>query len=281
MEEIFEFRLSEKEAKSFLRSNEGKEVHEGVRLVSVHPSDKQLMQKLQLAHDNQKKVGRSLLFSWNVTRKYSTNEISKARVFKVKIKSVFDPAGEETGTVYDEPSACSLCGTGATQTSSLRIRVSAIPKKKDFARTITDEIVFSSRAVGVFRGAGIKGVEFDPVYNGVKTKVADERWYQPRFVSEPVEILPPTALGISPLDIDAAGKYQCVKGHYIGLNVISELTISEKDFCTADFAVTKQFVGIREGMLRPQRLILISAKARHLVIAERLSGLDFEVSYLA
>ena len=41
-----------------------------------------------------------------------------------------------------------------------------------------------------------------------------------------------------------------------------------------------QFLGARRGLLRPERLMLISPRLRRLIEEERLKGFEFEVAYL-
>jgi hypothetical protein len=45
-------------------------------------------------------------FGWRLTRAYEKQEVDEAQLFRPIISSVFEPAGEQCGTVYDESSAC-------------------------------------------------------------------------------------------------------------------------------------------------------------------------------
>jgi hypothetical protein len=51
--------------------------------------------------------------------------LSSAQLFQLKINKVFEPAGEECGTEYNEGTACPFCGTGADQVSPLFLLCSA------------------------------------------------------------------------------------------------------------------------------------------------------------
>jgi len=48
----------------------------------------------------------------------------------------------------------------------------------------------------------------------------------------------------------------------------------------SDIVASRQFIGVRRGLLRPERVILVSPKLRRLVAAERLTGCELEVAHL-
>ena len=63
----------------------------------------------------QRKYGDSFLYGWHVIREYNDEELNNAQLFHIRIKKTFEPAGKECGTVYDESTACKICGVGRTQ----------------------------------------------------------------------------------------------------------------------------------------------------------------------
>ena len=66
----------------------------------------------------------------------------------------------------------------------------------------------------------------------------------------------------------------------IGLNLLSELTVSpSKDFM--GIAFTQQFVGLRRGVLRPNRFLLVSPVFWQAYRASGMKGLDIEVAHYA
>ena len=73
---------------------------------------------------------------------------------------------------------------------------------------------------------------------------------------------------------------RCPQGDTIGLNRISELKIESQSWNGTDPVFTRQFIGHRLGVLRPERTLIVSPKVRELFIAEKLKGLKFEVAYL-
>ena len=69
--------------------------------------------------------------------------MEKASIFLLFIIPLFEPAGEECGTKYDEAFACAQCSSGAKQVTDLFLDCRRIPKKKDAAVTFAGEIVVS------------------------------------------------------------------------------------------------------------------------------------------
>jgi hypothetical protein len=104
-------------------------------------------------------------------------------------------------------------------------------------------------------------------------------WYQLVVTSAPVKIVPPTGIGKNPSDDDPEGAYRCPLGHVLGLNLISELSVSREDFHNrrTDVVQTRQGVG---WLSRPTRLLVVSPRFRELVETEKIRGFKFEVAYL-
>jgi hypothetical protein len=71
-----------------------------------------------------------------------------------------------------------------------------------------------------------------------------------------------------------------VAGDTAGLNLISELFVSQSDYQGADLAATRQFVGNRQGILRPEKLLLLSGRLHELLQKYGVKGYAVEVAHL-
>ncbi|HAV43538.1 TPA: hypothetical protein DCX15_05945 [bacterium] len=65
-----------------------------------------------------------------------------------------------------------------------------------------------------------------------------------------------------------------------GTDLISELTIDKNNWDGSDWAITKDFVGIRIGLLAPHHLIVISARLYHLLKKHNAKGFAVERVHL-
>lgn len=111
--------------------------------------------------DKQLKGG--FFHGWNITYKYTRAELAAGEMFHLRISAVFEPAGEECGTLYGGSDGCRICGGGFEQLNELRLDLRRVPKKKDIARTIADEWIVSERLADIMAKAGLTGYELHPV----------------------------------------------------------------------------------------------------------------------
>jgi hypothetical protein len=280
MKEIGEFRVVEEFAPQLFKAEEGQRLGDSVRKVAVDTSDSRFALIGRLQSKIRAQTNRSFFYGWILKRSYSASEIKNAACFHLLFKSTFEPAGEECGTTYDESTACPSCGAGAKQTSSLFLDVKRIPKSKDVCRTIAGEVVVSRRAAELFARHGITGAELRPVCTTGKSSVESKEWFQLSVQGPEAEISAPTRVGINPFDDDEKGECPCALGDLIGLNLLSEITIASASRGSADIICTRQFIGIRRGLLRPEQLILISPKLAMLIESEKLKGCGYEVAHL-
>lgn len=278
MREITEFRIDEEFAPMLFHNSEGKK--DMVRVVQLETSDPRYKEVGRLERELLESKDRPFFFSWNTKRKYTREELKQAGLFSLRITSVFEPPGEECGTVYDESTACPRCFSGATRTGPLRLDVKRIPSSRDFAKTIADEAVVSRRVVELIEKHQITGAEFTPVRKKGLVSEKSTDWFSIDFKSARAEIVAPTQAGNDPFDYDPKGEYRCPLGDLIGLNLLSEVSVRSGTCVDADIVCTRQFVGCRRGLLRPERVILISPRAWRLFDAERLRGVRFEVAHL-
>jgi hypothetical protein len=224
--------------------------------------------------------GKFLFLGWSITRKYSKAEIVNAKLFWLKPKSFFEPEGEYCGTVYDESKACPKCGAGAEQISALHLPISRIPKSKDFSQTIAGEMVVSQRFVDLFNSFNFAGATFTPLESKGRSATQKTNWYQIKIDSAQADIVPPTITGLALFEQDEKGEHICPNGDLIGLNPLSEFTVSLFNENTSDIFRAQQFLGNRRGVLRPWQPIFVSPRLRKLIVDEKLKGLNFEVAYV-
>jgi hypothetical protein len=151
--------------------------------------------------------------------------------------------------------------------------------------TIAREIVISRRMVGLFQKHNIEGAEFLPIRQKHEPNSESKEWYQLLVKSVSAEIIPPTLVGNDPFDYDEEGQGRCPNGDLLGLNLLSEVSVKLDDCDGEDIVASKQFIGTRRGLLRPQRLIFISQRLWNIIEQERLKGervkgVRFEIAHL-
>ena len=280
MLEIAQFRVDERFASMLFSGSEGKRLGNSVRKVELETSDPRFKRIGELQSELRLSKGKPFFYGWELTRRYSARELAEAELLHVRITSVFEPAGEECGTKYDESIACHRCGAGAKQIGPLLLDVRGIPKGTDFAKTIGGEIVVSQRVAELFGRDGIRGVDLQPVRITRPTSVESRDWYQMVLRTAEAVIVPPTRVGNNPFDDDPKNEYRCPEGHIIGLNLLSEVSVSSATRGEADIIASRQFIGVRRGLLRPERVILSSPKVRQLIDSEKLKGCEVEVAHL-
>jgi hypothetical protein len=142
-------------------------------------------------------------------------------------------------------------------------------------------MIVSARLVDVFRRAEITGVDFLPVlFDGTSSHTGRE-WFQMQPNGSIADVASQTQIGIDPFDLDLAREYRCPLGDLLGLNLLSEVsaccegTASEQ----TDLTVTRQYIGVRRGLLRPGRVLLANPVVWRLVTNEKLKGFQFEVAH--
>lgn len=280
MREFAEFRIDERFAPMLFSEAEGKRSGDSVRKVELQTNDPRFRQIGRLQSELRQTKGMPFYYGWNLRREYTKAELSNADAFHLTFSSTFEPAGEECGTKYDETVACAHCGAGAKQIGPLFLDVKRIPKGKDFARTIAGEHIASRRVVEIFDKAGVSGVSFHPVRMKGASSLEPGEWSQLVIHSAEAEIVAPTRVGIDPFDDDSKDECRCPSGELIGLNLLSEVTVSAASRGEADFVTSRQFIGTRRGLLRPERVVLISPGVQRLINSEKLKGCRIEIAHL-
>ena len=280
MKQTCELRVVEEFAPKLFGAEEGKRLGDSVRQIELDTSDPRFAGVGRLQAETRAQTNRSFFYGWILKRSYSISEIKSASCFHLLFKSTFEPAGEECGTTYEESFACSRCGAGAIQTSPLFLDVKRIPKSKDVCRTIAGEVVVSRRVVELFARHNITGAELRPVSSKGASSAESQDWFQLNVQGSLAEVAAPTRVGLDPFDEDEKGECRCTFGDLIGLNLLSEVTIKAASRGEADIVCTRQYIGTRRGLLRPERIVLISPKLAKLIESEKIKGCGIEVAYL-
>jgi hypothetical protein len=132
----------------------------------------------------------------------------------------------------------------------------------------------------LFNQHGILGASLHPVRAKGAKSLEPSGWSQLVISRTEAEIVAPTRVGNDPFDDDLKNEYRCPQGHLLGLNLLSELSISSASVDGSDIVASRQFIGVRRGVLRPERVLLLSPKLRRLINSEKLKGCEIEVAHL-
>jgi len=288
MKEITEFRINYDYAHLLFKADEGKNLGTSVRVVELSKEDPRYNQIHILDKEVKKKYDRGFFFSWQIKRKYSKEEFDAATLLYLRIKTAFEPAGEECGTMYDEAAACEICGANRKQISPLFLKKGTIPKK-DISRTIGGEVVVSEKFVNAVRQRSLKGLQLS------QTNI--EKYYQ-LIANTKIELSPNTITGNNPFEKSTGSNggtyyfsgykvvfekevYICPKGDLIGLNLLSEpYVLNSQSIGECDFFASKQLTGVKCGLLRPEPIYFCSPTFRKMVEEEKLSGFEFQIAHV-
>jgi hypothetical protein len=164
MREYVEFRIHEENAAKYLPGGTGESVGHGVRKVLIDTSAP-LFAEIGRFHRAFRAEGKYFFSGREYFRQYSRGELADAQLLHVWPKRIFEAAGEECGTEYDESTACAECGAGATQVSELRLDLRKTPNSVDFATTIAGERIVSQRLAECLTDAGLEGFTLRRVFH--------------------------------------------------------------------------------------------------------------------
>ena len=301
MKEIVEFRIIMRYAHLLFRDDEGTNLGDSVKVVRIDKNDP----RFNAIGELQKKAreNNALFFTcFEYKRSYTETEINNAEWFQMFQTRHFEPSGEECGTIYDESSACPICGSGAKQLSPLKLKRSSIPKA-DMAVTIAwgDEKVVSERFVNLVRDNNLKGMDFEPVISSAN-RGQKLNYYQvrPQYY---LDFSKKTVFGQNPFDL--SGKfpgctlegvqpdgtlvkkvippeiYKCPNGDNMGLCLLTEAYIKSDSVLNGlDFFASKQTVGGRGGVIRQDHLFFCSNRMMRLIKENNLKGFKFEIAHI-
>lgn len=274
MKEILELRVNYEYAHLLFKKSEGRDIGSSVKVIKITKDDPRYELIPIVSNEVKKKYHQSFFYGWRIIRQYSKHELRTAELFQLKIKSIFEPCGEELGTFYDEAVACNICGANADQLNNLILKPGTIPIK-DISTTISGEVVVSKKFVQTIKENKLIGFNFKPIYtNG---KLSD---YSQLSASNEIDLSNQIVAGINPFDLSTHCEneiYKCPNGDTIGLNLLSEaVVINNKAINNTDFMKSKQKIGVRRGLLRPESIYLCSSAFKDVVEKEKLSGMCFE-----
>jgi hypothetical protein len=303
MKEMAEFRLFEEQAVRYLSPQVGVCVDGMVRKVVLPISSPVVKQMIDLHHTLLRQGDRLYIFS-DIRRRYSKQEILDAAAVMVVVNRVFEPTGEQCGTISSDENACPYCGAGRQQVADLILDARSLSSLRNtaIAKTLGGEIVVAKPFRDLFEANRLDGAEFQVIRDHRDPQREIPNWYQLRVTSSQLNIVSPTRVGETPFDdevlretaandalhrssnlgtwSDDDGEYRCPVGHTIGLNLFSEVTATLEDQSPWDVSLTRQWIGVRRGVLRPQPLVVISNKCLRLIQNSGLKGMTFEVVHL-
>lgn len=276
MKETLKLRINLDYASMLFQENEGKNSGTSVKVVEISKDDPRYSLVPIIAKQIQQKYNKAFFFGWEIKRKYSDLELAKAKLLLMKIKTVFEPTGEECGTLFNETVSCEVCGANREQIGPLTLKYGSIPKK-DISRTIAGEVLVSARFAEAAQKRGLKGIVLGPIISdNVRSDVFQ------LSASSQIDLSQNTLAGINPFDLSTSDKgeiYKCPNGHTIGLNLLSEPHVLDSQLIGEnDFFMSKQKVGVKRGLLRPEAIYFCSQDFRMMVVEEKLSGFDFEIA---
>lgn len=277
MQESFDFRILESQAIRFLPADLGTRLSV-VRQVIVSASDPAFARIGSIDRTLAREEHRAFIASWQVRRDYSEEELEAADLLRLKLNRVFEPAGEECGTRYDENSSCQICGAGARQAGPLFLPMRKLPTKVDVAKTIGGEIVVSQRFVDVLASHLHAAAEFVPVQPFGRVASAEPTgWYQ-MHCRNTIAVRCETRVGKDPFDSPSERYGACPRGDVAGLNLLSELHVDRGTAAPSDIWHTREYFGVRQGLLRPEREIVITQHLWRAFEAGGLRGATVEIA---
>ncbi len=214
-------------------------------------------------------------------RKYQASELSDASLLHLIITEFIDACGEDYDTVYDESGACARCGFGRKQMSPLRLDLGKTPKDADFATTIArgEELLISESVAKIIREGSITGCGLDPVEDARRPS-EQGRWYQLVITAKAGETVPPTRFAKDFFREDISHEFVCPQHRLSGLNLVSEVFLSQRSMETADILKTTNRYGNRAGWVQPSAIVLINQRFYRLLKAHSLQGYKVEVAHL-
>ncbi len=275
MKEVIEFRISNEYAHLLLKPDEGKR-NSSNTIIHITKDDPKFDQIRMLDKQVREQNNDFFFLYSNIKRDYTKKELETAKLLQMRIKATFEPTGEECGTIYDETVSCEICGSNRKQIGVLKLKKKTIPKK-DIARTIAGELVVSERFKKAVEQRKLKGLKLLPVE--IAKGTSD---YSQLVSMSEIELSQSTVAGINIIDLSTSSRgeiYKCPNGHTIGLNLLSEAyVLSSSAIRENDFLVSKQKLGVRRGLLRPEPIYFCSQAFRQMVEDEKLIGFEFEIA---
>jgi hypothetical protein len=195
MKETCEFRILEEFCGLLFTKDEGKRLGDSVKKIVIGTDDPRFP-KIGTINSDLRKRHEFFFAGWQIHRKYKREELDAAVLFQMKVTAIFEPSGEMCDTIYDEAAACPECGAGAVQKNELRLDFRRIPRGKDIAATIANEVIISQRLAEILTDEGIAG--FSALRARHKARYEDDTLYFLKVPSGRLLLEKAARLGLTP-----------------------------------------------------------------------------------
>ena len=293
MKKIIHLRINYDYYHLLFGKSEGRDLGTSIKVVELSEDDPRLEQIPIIDRELQEKHNTKFFFGWDIKRRYTSRELSEAKLFQLIIKRFFEPAGEECGTQYKD-FICDICGVDRIQKGFLHLKRSSIPKT-DISQTIAGEIVVSEKFVLALKKWNVKGFVGGSI---IFKKDLTTDYYQFN-TAKTIDLSNKTIAGANLFDLShssessgitlsngmhvGGGKeiYKCPRCNRIGLNLLSEVYVKNDPVLEQyDLFSSKQRIGVFRGMLQPRPVYVCSPLFKEMVEKEKLTGFGFEVAYI-
>ncbi len=278
MKELLELRVNVDYAHLLFGKEEGKKRGTSVKVVLLNKDDPRYVRLSEISAYVRREYSDWFFLGWEIRRIYFKRELDSASLLHLQILRSFEPSGEQCGTQFDETSACKICGSNRKQVGNLHLSEKSIPKL-DISRTIGGELVVSSKFASVFESQGLSGAVFLPIQTekGIST-------YKQLCILNEVSLSERLVAGVNPIDLSDHCEdevYKCPLGHTVGLNLLSETWVSNREGLDVhDLWMSKQKIGVNRGLLRPAPIYFCSQAFRKMAADGNLKGIRFEVAHM-
>ena len=185
---------------------------------------------IRLQHHIEATAGVPFFYGWDIIRKYTPAELDAAALFSLTVRSMFEPAGDECGTIYDDSGACCICGADAELLSPLRLDINRIGNTRRIARALSGEIVVEATLVEALLAVGVAPDAFRPVYHR-ESRTSSAKWQHLSVPNPNLEVAPATRFGDRLFTTEEESRAsRCPLGHVLGLNILSEVYIDKTTY---------------------------------------------------
>ena len=271
MKEEFTFRFYADDAAKYLGGAAiGTPIHPGfLRSIACHRGD-EIWNRLAHAFEKSRADGVSMFASVSTRLIFSASEYAGADYFRLCANRMIEASFEEFGTEHSDGAMCSLCGAGTFAQPPLHLPTRFLKPSKAILETLGGELLVSRMVADALAAHRTPGVELDEVLpiGGAERK---ETWFRLRVTGGNVQLSRQTTASLVPFEIGWPNESTC--GHVVGYGVQSQVWIDRPAIAHGGFYSTHQHLGVRRGLLRPARIVIIGRDA-----FEVLSAIGFSKS---
>ena len=100
MKQIIQLRINYDYYHLLFSKNEGRDLGTSIKVVDLSEDDPRLEQIPIINREVKKKYNSYFYAGWEIKRRYTSHEISEAKLFHIEVKKTFEPTGEEPGNVF-------------------------------------------------------------------------------------------------------------------------------------------------------------------------------------